>query len=162
GLTNAGTVTMHNTLVAGNFQGTGFTRSDVLGDVASASSHNLIGDGTGLSGIGNNINDNLIGSAAFPIDPLLRPLQDNGGPTLTHATLRGSPAHELGDAAVGLPATDQRGFSRVVGVAPDIGAFEYQYPKAVTELSASLNPVEAGQPVSLTALVFGQHPGSNP
>ena len=39
---------------------------------------------------------NLIGTAAAPIDPLLGPLADNGGPTLTHALLAGSPAINRG------------------------------------------------------------------
>jgi hypothetical protein len=55
-------------------------------------------------------------------DPRLGPLQDNGGSTLTHALLGGSPAIDAG-SSVGVPQTDQRGFER--GVAHDIGAFEF-------------------------------------
>jgi hypothetical protein len=41
-------------------------------------------DGAGiLTGPGDQINT----------DPILGPLQDNGGPTFTHALLPGSPAH---------------------------------------------------------------------
>jgi len=56
-------------------------------------------------------------------DPLLGPLADNGGPTMTMALLPGSPAI---DAGVSVPdvATDQRGILRSQGIAPDIGAFE--------------------------------------
>ena len=61
-------------------------------------------------------------------DPLLAPLADNGGPTLTHALLAGSPAIDTGDNFFGLP-TDQRGSPRVSGVATDIGAFELQQPQ---------------------------------
>ncbi len=50
-------------------------------------------------------------------------MADNGGPTLTHALLPGSPAIDAGVAVVGL-STDQRGTSRPQGRAPDIGAFE--------------------------------------
>jgi hypothetical protein len=46
-------------------------------------------------------------------DPRLTPLQDNGGPTWTHALLNDSPAIEAGDNAA-LPATDQRGYPRLV------------------------------------------------
>lgn len=58
-------------------------------------------------------------------DPQLQPLADNGGPTRTHALSPGSPALEAGNDLVGLD-NDQRGagFPRVVGTAPDIGAFE--------------------------------------
>ena len=53
----------------------------------------------------------------------LGPLQDNGGPTLTHALLVGSPAIDAGDDAAA-PTTDQRGVARPLGAATDIGAFE--------------------------------------
>jgi len=55
------------------------------------------------------------------VDPVLGPLQDNGGPTETQALLAGSPALETSRAGCG--RADQRGVSR--GLAPcDIGAFE--------------------------------------
>ncbi len=57
-------------------------------------------------------------------DPKLGPLADNGGPTLTMALLPGSPAIDAGDSFLA-PATDQRGYPRCVGLATDIGAFEY-------------------------------------
>jgi hypothetical protein len=58
-------------------------------------------------------------------DPLLAPLADNGGLTLTHALLPGSPAIDAGNNVANLP-TDQRGRSRVSGTAADIGAYEVQ------------------------------------
>jgi hypothetical protein len=66
-------------------------------------------------------------------DPLLGPLQDNGGPTPTMALLPGSPAIDAGDNA-DAPDWDQRGegFARVVGILDpdnpviDIGAYEVQ------------------------------------
>ena len=83
---------------------------------------------TGYNIIGNNadavINSqptDQIGTPASPIDPLLGPLADNGGPTLTHALQPGSPAINRGDPAA--PPQDQRGYSRL-GV-PDVGAFEF-------------------------------------
>ena len=48
--------------------------------------HNLIGDGTGGSGYTST---DLVGTSARPIDPLLGPLQDNGGPTFTMVLLPG-------------------------------------------------------------------------
>ena len=61
-------------------------------------------------------------------DPLLGPLQDNGGPTETHALLPGSPAIDAGDdSIVGEPlllTTDQRGQPRLQGAHVDIGAYE--------------------------------------
>jgi beta-glucanase (GH16 family) len=55
-------------------------------------------------------------------DALLGALADNGGPTLTHALLAGSPAIDAADNTV-CPATDQRGILR--DAACDVGAFEY-------------------------------------
>jgi hypothetical protein len=75
--------------------------------------HNLVGDGTGCpsDGIGD----------VTAADPLLGPLADNGGPTLTHLPLKGSPAIEAGDTSL---TVDQRGVARPVGPADDIGAVE--------------------------------------
>jgi hypothetical protein len=58
-------------------------------------------------------------------DPLLLPLADNGGPTMTHAFDATSPALDAGSNPDDL-AFDQRGegFPRFLGEAPDIGAFE--------------------------------------
>ena len=56
-------------------------------------------------------------------NPLLGPLQDNGGPTPTHALLPGSPAINAGTNR-GCPPTDQRGVPRPQGPLCDIGAFE--------------------------------------
>ncbi|GAB5513789.1 right-handed parallel beta-helix repeat-containing protein [Rhodopirellula baltica] len=65
------------------------------------------------------------GTTSSPLDPDLGPLQDNGGFTLTHAPLPGSPVVDGGDdALVTLLATDQRGLDRVEGNAVDIGAVE--------------------------------------
>jgi hypothetical protein len=60
-------------------------------------------------------------------DPLLQPLADNGGTTMTHALGDGSPAIDRGNDAAGL-VFDQRGdgFLREVGDSADIGAFEAQ------------------------------------
>ncbi len=52
----------------------------------------------------------------------LTPLGANGGPTLTHALQRTSPAVDHGVAGL-CPATDQRGFARTDG-ACDAGAYE--------------------------------------
>ena len=56
-------------------------------------------------------------------DPVLGPLQANGGPTVTHALLAGSPAIDKGSAIC--LKTDQRGLARPQGIACDIGAYEF-------------------------------------
>jgi hypothetical protein len=116
--------TIRSTIIAGN------TGGDVFGSVAAAGDHNLIGDGTGMSGLANGVNGNQVGTTAAPISPLLGPLADNGGPTKTMALLPGSPSINTGSNPANL-AVDQRGYSRVVGPAADIGAFEVQIPSTI-------------------------------
>ena len=100
-----------------------------LNDFGTVSSdgYNVSSDDGGgyLNGPGDQINTN----------PLLGPLQDNGGPTLTHALLPGSPAINAGDPNfVGPPDYDQRGpnYYRVRSGRIDVGAFEVQTPPTPT------------------------------
>jgi hypothetical protein len=81
--------------------------------------HNLIGNAVGCSG--------FVSSDLLNVNPLLGPLQNNGGPTMTMALLPGSPAIAAGDPT-NAPAYDQRGpgFPRLVNGQIDIGAFEVQ------------------------------------
>jgi len=58
-------------------------------------------------------------------DPLLGPLADNGGFTMTHALRAGSSAIDAGDPDF-CPDTDQRGVKRPLGSGCDIGAYEYE------------------------------------
>lgn len=62
-------------------------------------------------------------------DPLIGPLDNNGGSTWTHALLKNSPAIDQGLFCTddqGYPlATDQRGFARFTDGGCDIGAYEY-------------------------------------
>ncbi len=68
---------------------------------------------------------NLIEDGDMPdTDPVLGPLQDNGGATWTHALMPGSPAIDAGHD-LACPATDQRGIPRPLGEHCDIGAYEY-------------------------------------
>jgi hypothetical protein len=145
---------LHNTLIAGNYSGaTGTSRDDLSGAVDGGSDYNLIGDGTGMTGIGNGVNGNQVGSASSPLDPLLGALADNGGPTETVAMLAGSPALNAGDPAQ-LGVADQRGVARSGGV--NIGA--YQASASVFALTTS-GAVTAGSPFDLTVTAvdsFGQ------
>src|SRR5262249_31154114 len=114
GIYNVGTLTARNTIIAGN---TGDV-PDLAGNLGSLG-HNLIGDSRGGSGF--HVTDLL------NVNPLLGPLQDNGGPTFTHALLPRSPAINAGDNT-GAPDSAQRGpgFPRIVGGTTNIGAFEAQ------------------------------------
>ena len=110
-----GGLTLANTIIAGNSAPQG---PDFAGFVTSLG-YNLIGnpsDGFGF------VATDLLG-----VNPLLGPLQNNGGPTETMGLLPGSPAIDAGSDSL-VPSnitTDQRGDPRDVnGV--DIGAFEVQ------------------------------------
>jgi CSLREA domain-containing protein len=122
------TTTLKNTLVAGNV-GANFTTT--MGTLTSLG-NNLDSDGT--SGFTNGTNGDIVGSSGSPINALLGPLTNNGGPTNTHLLLPGSPAIDKGGAGV---STDQRGQSRPYdfpaippasngGNNSDIGAVEVQ------------------------------------
>ncbi len=85
------------------------------------------------------------------VEPLLGPLADNGGPTLTHALLPSSPAIDAGDNA-GCPSTDQRGVARPQGMRCDIGAFEKVVERScLTAPRSGPLTVTAGQSVCLGA-----------
>jgi hypothetical protein len=97
----------------------------------------VIGGPGGYQGkgeIGVNANNLVVGGSCNPAyddDPMLGPLTDNGGDTLTHALLPGSPAIDAVPAISCTLPTDQRGGIRpVVQVSPDtrcdIGALEME------------------------------------
>jgi hypothetical protein len=107
---NGGTVTVVNTIIAQNHATAGAASGpDVSGHFLSEG-HNLIGITDGSSGWSGSLGD-LLGTAAAPKDARLKPLADNGGPTLTHALKTGSPAidHAFDDP---MPRIDQRGVDR--------------------------------------------------
>ena len=114
---DSGTTKLLNTIIAGN---TAPTAPDCSG-IPTSLGHNLIGNDTGCGFA-------LVTGDLVNVGPLLSPLQDNGGSTLTHALLPGSPAIDAGDDSVlGPPhnlTTDQRGIPRLVGAHVDIGAYE--------------------------------------
>jgi hypothetical protein len=142
-----GGFTVKNTIVAGNTASYG---PDLYVAGITSLGHNLIGIGDGVSGLHPT---DLVGASASPLDPLLGPLEDNGGPTLTHRPLPGSPALNAGDPdQLGTP--DQRGVVRTGGV--NIGAFQ---ASASAFLLSTPDTVQAGVPfdVTVTALdPFGQ------
>src|SRR6266540_3486475 len=115
-----GIVEISNTILNAGASGENIFNS---GSTVTSNGYNLSSDDGGgyLNGPGDQINT----------DPLLGPLQDNGGPTLTHAPLPGSPAIDAGDPNFTPPPfLDQRGpcYYRVFGRSRriDIGSVETQ------------------------------------
>jgi hypothetical protein len=99
------------------------------------------------------------GESNLKDDPLLGPLQDNGGFSPTHALLPYSSAIDSGDAAH-CPATDQRGVTRPEDGDGDgtphcdIGAYEYQRTYATTRItSIDPEPSRVGEAFTVTVSV---------
>jgi len=119
----------NSTIIALNSASTGpdFTGGGALESIG----YNIIGNNA--DAVINSQPTDQIGTPGAPIDPLLGPLADNGGPTLTHALLSGSPAIDKGKS--GGVFVDQRRFHRPIdipgipnasgGDGSDIGAFEF-------------------------------------
>jgi predicted outer membrane repeat protein len=139
----AGPVSFEHSTVAGNTAtGTGggiysaaatvTLDQTIVGDNTAATDNDLANDSDGSFDVrysliespgAATINDN--GGNVLNQDPQLGPLSDNGGSTETHAPAGTSPAVNAGDPAfVPPPATDQRGFPRVVNGRIDIGSVE--------------------------------------
>src|SRR5436190_2416400 len=116
-----------------------------IGKLATVTSHgyNLSSDDAGgfLTGPGDQINT----------APLLGPLQDNGGPTFTHALLPGSPAIDAGDPKFSPPPFfDQRGpgFNRVVNGRIDKGSFEVQSSTGTPTPTPTASPTSTPAPTA--------------
>lgn len=134
GISNANTLDLTSTIVAGNLRQSQsvFSPTTVPGDVEGiiqSAMNNLIGDAGSSGGIIHGQNGNIVGNGGvgtIDINTVLdTTLRDNGGPTLTHALVPGSPAINNGANPLNLPF-DQRGagFPREQRGATDIGAFE--------------------------------------
>jgi hypothetical protein len=117
------------------------TPENLYGGISSLGYNLCSDDGGGfLNGPGDQINTN----------PLLGPLQDNGGPTFTHELLTGSPAIDAGDPKFTPPPYyDQRGpdFWRVRNGRIDVGSFEVQEGSTPTPTpTATATPTSTSTP----------------
>lgn len=146
-LNDGGTVILQNTILAGNSIPIP-NGPDCIGTITSLG-YNLIGNNEGCNII--SMPSDQIGTSTAPIDPRITDLQDNGGFSLTHSLLTGSPAvnggspETPGSSNTACLATDQRGAPRPYGSICDIGALELNHPivRSVTPgvNSGQANPV---------------------
>lgn len=136
--TQLSTIFLRSTLIALNTNGFGGTGAgtggfpDTVGYL-NGGGFNLVGIGDESYGFVGATNSDIVGTPDSPIDPLIGPLQMNGGPTPTHALLNGSPAIDQGKNF--RMTKDQRDERRRVdnptvpnaagGDGTDIGAFEW-------------------------------------
>jgi hypothetical protein len=170
-----GTLTLNNSLIAGN-QASAAPEIENATDcpsfsvctspnVVTTNNFNLFGvnGNAGISGFSPGPTDIV---PAVPLAKILGPLQNNGGPTQTHALVDGSPALDAGDPAGcrdsqgALLQTDQRGFARHVdsnndGAARcDIGAFEAKELFVVAAILPSSRSVQVGSPATAFATII--------
>jgi len=141
----SGNANIKNTIIAGN---TADSNPDCQGTLNSQG-YNLIQYTNGCT-IGGDTTGNIIG-----VSSSLGPLQDNGGSTLTHALLPGSPAINTGNPAVpgsggnACEAADQRGIPRPQGISCDMGSYEAGAVTTITSettiTSDSPDPSVVGQ-----------------
>jgi hypothetical protein len=149
---DAGSARVQNSIVAGNVA--------ISGGVSKPTNCGLSASGP-ITSLGSNVDsgtDCLFGKAAdvSSTDPLLGPLQDNGGPTDTFALRANSPA--LDRVESNCPALDQRGVTRPQGPACDAGAFERAVaaPGAPATQTGSTTPRKGALP-SLGATTSGTY-----
>jgi hypothetical protein len=168
GILNMFTLTLNNCTVVSNeaFYGGGISDCNTLYLNNSIVAGNTASLGT--EQIGGTI-DSSTGVNLTAGNPMLAPLGNYSGPTLTMPPLPGSPAiNPPGSPTNSVLSLDQRGLTRVVDGAVDVGAAEFQGPSDVAlfwptdwdgdgspfglELALGLNPVladagAAGTPV---------------
>src|SRR5437667_444405 len=151
-LNDHATLTVSNCTISGNSAGSGgggiynyFAALDLTDTILNtgASGANITNNSGTVTSDGYNLSsdaaggDGMQGPGGFlnhtgdirNINPKLGPLQDNGGPTYTHALLSCSPAIDGGDPSFTPPPNyDQRGagYPRVMNGRIDIGSFEVQ------------------------------------
>ncbi len=159
--TVTGNTTTPSTVAFGAVQATGTGASTISNTIVSGNTGNNCAGS--VTDSGNNLEQGT--SCGFTTnaqhgDPLLGPLQNNGGLTKTMALDPGSPAIFAGSDTVcaasiaattpGAGGADQRGANRSQGTHCDIGAFEVV--ATTTALTAPSSPI-AGQPTALKATV---------
>ena len=150
---------LESSIVAGNDSNDLVMYGSHIGGGIYSRGHNVIG-------FGDNGEFTLEGDQTEIADPMLSPLQSNGGFAATHLPLSGSPVIDAGDASAvagvnGVPLSDQRGpsFVRVLdgdgdGVARlDIGAVEL--------LPIDVNDDGANDAADIDAILAGISSGNN-
>jgi hypothetical protein len=142
GIYNIGTLNLAHSLISGNSATSGSEIYNYISEygngTVNAANFNLIGYGSDA----RSTNFTPSGSDIVPSQALAAildtTLADNGGDTLTHALVTGSPALDAaGDSGL---ATDQRGITRPQGAADDIGAFELEVVPATITIVLDARP----------------------
>lgn len=150
---------MYSSIVAKN------SKSGVTPDDISAPNIFGINGTNNLVGVGDGITFdavNIVGTSFVPIDPMLGALANNGGPTMTHALMKGSPAIDNGVNILtnSVVPNDQRGLMRTFDYVSvpsslmgadgtDMGSYELQSPPTAKVL---INGIAAAQRSLVTSI----------
>ena len=179
GIGNSGSLQIANSTISGN---SGTNGGAICNDAAPLEiancilnagdvGENIFNDGGTITSLGYNLSsDNGGGYLSGPgdqtnTDPILGPLQDNGGPTQTHRPYPQSPAIDAGDPSFTPPPLyDQRGtgFDRVVNGRIDIGSFEVQEGKPTPPPTPSPTPTPTARPTPTPRVVPTPRPRVTP
>ncbi|MCH8066289.1 MAG: hypothetical protein IIC90_10780 [Chloroflexi bacterium] len=163
---SSGTSTVRNTIIAGNSSLNG-AGPNCSGTWTSAG-YNLVGHDEGCTFAATS--GDQVGTLAAPIDPLLGPLTDNGGTTLTHAIHGASPAVDAANPATpgsggdACEALDQRGVARPIdgdldtNAFCDIGAYEAPEAPACSGVLCLILDMDVGLFVTVDALGLSNAP----
>lgn len=136
-----GTIILANSIVANQLQGKDCIKPD---GVITSVGHNLDSDNS----------CNLTETSDIPgRNAQLGPLQDNGGPTWTHALLPGSVAIDHGDCLGGTLKTDQRGVVRPQGAACDIGSYETTGAAIAIHITPGTQTIARGDTATFTLTI---------
>lgn len=155
--TAGGPVNFRNSLIGGNFDNSSGAQHPDCSGTLTGQGYNLIQDTIGCT-IGGDTTGNVTG-----FSPNLGSLQNNGGPTFTHALLTGSPAIDAGNPAgcvdqnSTLLTTDQRGYVRPVdgdgnaSAICDMGAYEFNSPGTLTATVTPTRTATSTPTLTITA-----------
>ncbi|HRJ41952.1 MAG TPA: Calx-beta domain-containing protein, partial [Caldilineaceae bacterium] len=165
----SGEANVYNSIIARNVDDSPAQKEPDLSGQFVSGGYNLIGDNTGDGGsFTDGVGGDQVGSSAAPLDPVLGPLQNNGGPTIasgeptyTHALGNGSPALNRGDPSdcldnFGDPlVNDQRDFVRpdLYANRCDVGAVEMQSADAGIAKSVWPATVGTGETITFTLVI---------
>src|SRR5262249_40849607 len=182
GIWTSGPGTISNSTLSGNSGTNGGAINNRLGTLEirstilkrGESGSNIVNDSGTLTSAGYNLSDDdgsgyLIGPGdQINTDPLLGPLQNNGGPTFTHALLPGSPAIDAGAPTFTPPPVfDQRGpaFNRVMNGRIDKGSVEVQSgvtPTPTPTGTATATPTATSTPTATATTTATPTPRPTP
>ena len=150
--TSSGGPVIRNSIVAGSNTTFGGS-SDIEGTITSQGNNLVQNRGSSTGYVASDLPNGT--------NPMLDILKNNGGLSVTHALLPGSPAINAGNNAFAVGPNDQRGpgFARIVGSAVDIGAFEVQGATAAAVSVAGQVTTAEGRGINKAQVIMSSNAG---